>query len=61
MCEAAAYILKEGREELVLESIDTLEVEDGYVSMVNIFGERKRVEAKIKSLSLVDHRIVLES
>ena len=60
MCEAAAYLLKDGQEELLLESVDQLESSNGEVKMVNIFGEQKKVKAKIKALSLVDHKIVLE-
>lgn len=60
MCEAAAYLLKDGEEELLLESVDLLESEGGQIKMVNIFGEQKKVKAKIKALSLVDHKIILE-
>ena len=60
MCEASAYIVKDGREELILESVDSLENEDGEIFMINIFGEQKRVKAKIKALSLVNHKIILE-
>ena len=60
MCEAAAYLLKDDREELVLESVDLLEHEDDHIRMVNIFGEQKVLKAKIKSLSLVEHKIILE-
>jgi predicted RNA-binding protein len=60
MCEAAAYLLKEGKEELVLESVDLLESDGSQIKMINIFGEQKKVKAKIKALSLVDHKILLE-
>lgn len=60
MCEAAAYLLKDGEEELLLESVDLLESEGSQIKMINIFGEQKEVKAKIKALSLVDHKIVLE-
>jgi len=60
MCEAAAYLLKDGKEELLLESVDLLQSEDGQIMMINIFGEQRKVKAKIKALSLVDHKIVLE-
>ena len=60
MCEASAFIIKDGEEELILESVDVLENEGDEINMVNIFGEQKRIKARIKSLSLVDHRIVLE-
>lgn len=60
MCEASAFIIKDGQEELVLESVDILEPEDGNIRLVNIFGEQKILPAKIKKLSLVDHKIILE-
>lgn len=60
MCEAAAYLLKDGQEELLLESVDQLESSNGGVKMVNIFGEQKEIKGKIRLLSLVDHKIILE-
>jgi len=60
MCEAAAYLLRDGQEELLLESIDVLESEEGQIKLVNIFGEQKKIRAKVKSLSLVNHKIILE-
>ena len=61
MCEASAFIIRDGREELVLESVDILEPDNGNIRLVNIFGEQKVLPAKIKRLSLVDHKIILES
>ena len=61
MCESTAYILKNGKEELVLENVDFLESQEGVVKMVNLFGEEKTVEGRVKSLSLVDHKIILEA
>ncbi|MGC1403018.1 MAG: CooT family nickel-binding protein [Thermodesulfobacteriota bacterium] len=60
MCEAAVYIIRDGKEELVLDSVDLLEPDNGNIRMVNIFGEQKILPAKIKKLSLVDHKIILE-
>ena len=60
MCEASAYVIKDGQEELLLESVDILEDLDGEIKMVNLFGEQKHIRGRIKSLSLVDHKILLE-
>ena len=60
MCEASAYILKNGREELVLESVESLEDYNGEVQLVSIFGEQKRIQGKVKTFNLLDHKIVLE-
>jgi predicted RNA-binding protein len=60
MCEANAFIIRDGQEELLLESVDVLEQENGNIRLVNIFGEQKVLPAQIKKLSLVNHKIILE-
>lgn len=60
MCEAAAFLLKDAREELVLEAVEAIETGDDRVRLVNIFGEEKILRARVKSFSLVNHKIVLE-
>ncbi|HBV99110.1 MAG: RNA-binding protein [Peptococcaceae bacterium BICA1-7] len=60
MCEANAYLRKEGKEELLLEMVDkVIPSEEGLV-LEDIFGRRKIVKARIAELALVDHKIVLE-
>lgn len=60
MCEANAYIFKEGKEELYLENVDVMKPEEGRIYLKNLFGEQKVFEGKIKEISLLKHRIVLE-
>jgi len=62
MCEASAYIIRpDGKEELLLEGVDVLEPEgDGSLRVVSIFGEQKVVRARLKGMSLVNHKIWLE-
>ena len=60
MCEANAYLLKEGKEDLILEDLMILRPEGEELYLQNIFGEQKRIKARIKELNLIDHRIVLE-
>lgn len=59
MCEANAYLLKDGREELIMEAVDILEDEGGQVKVTSIFGEQKILKGRVKKMSLVEHRIVL--
>ncbi len=61
MCEANAYMVKEGKEELILEAVDKVENEGDQIKIENIFGERKTVFGRIRSMSLVNHRIVIEA
>jgi len=60
VCESNAYILKDGEEELVLEDVDIMESDGDQIRIKNIFGEEKMLKARIKRLSLVDHKILLE-
>lgn len=61
MCESTAYIVINGKEEEAMEHVDFLENQEGKVKMVNLFGEEKVVQGRVKSLSLVDHKIILEA
>ena len=61
MCEANAYIFKDGKEDLILESVDLVEPQDeGIFLLKSIFGEQKIIRGKIKSMNLVHHKIIFE-
>jgi predicted RNA-binding protein len=60
MCEANAYLVKGSKEELILEDISIVRPEKDELYLQNIFGEQKRIKARIKEMNLIDHRIVLE-
>ncbi|MDD2554560.1 MAG: CooT family nickel-binding protein [Desulfotomaculaceae bacterium] len=61
MCEANAYLRKQGeQDELFLEMVDrVVPFEDGLL-LEDIFGKRKIIKARIAELSLVEHKIILE-
>ena len=60
MCEASAYLIQDGNEELILENVDELYKEGGTIRMINLFGDQKVLEAHIKMISFVENKIVLE-
>jgi predicted RNA-binding protein len=60
MCEANAYVLKDGSEELYLENVDVMKPEDGKILLKNLFGEQKIFDGRIKEISLLRHKIILE-
>jgi predicted RNA-binding protein len=61
MCEADAYLIKDGVENLLMKAVDLVEPEeaDSY-RIVDIFGEQKIVKGRIKAMRLVDHKILFE-
>jgi predicted RNA-binding protein len=60
MCEAHAFILKNGKEEKIMESVDVVELEGDEVKLVNIFGEQKTLKAILKLYNNSEGKIVFE-
>jgi predicted RNA-binding protein len=61
MCEANAYFLRGGKEELILKAVDgVIPQPDGRFKLVDIFGTQKIIEGRLKKMELVDHRIIFE-
>jgi len=60
MCQSSAYLEKEDKNELIMEDVDLFEANGDQIKLVNIFGEEIEIKAKVKNLSLVDHKIILE-
>jgi predicted RNA-binding protein len=62
MCESDAYLILNGQEFLIMESVDVIEpVGNNEWHLVSMFGESKRVKAELKLMQLVDHRILFEA
>jgi predicted RNA-binding protein len=61
MCEANAYIFRDDKEELILNSVDLVTPQDdGGFLLVDIFGTQKIIKGKLKQMNLVDHKIIFE-
>ncbi len=60
VCEANAYLLTAEGEELVLASVDRVVPHEDGLLLEDIFGRRKIINARIRELALVEHKIILE-
>ena len=60
MCESNAYLIKNGEEHLVMESVSFLKPEGASVTLKSLFGEEQTLQARLKEMDLTGHRIVLE-
>jgi predicted RNA-binding protein len=60
MCEANAFILRNGKEEKILENVDLVELEGDEVKLVSIFGEQKSLKARLKLYNNSEGKIVFE-
>ena len=60
MCQSSAYLEKDGNKELIMEDVDQFEADGDQIKLINIFGEKIEIKAKVKNLCLIDHKIILE-
>ncbi len=60
MCQSKAYLEQDGAEELLLEDVVMVEPDGDKLILMNLFGEQQIVDAKIKMVDLLHHKIILE-
>jgi predicted RNA-binding protein len=60
VCQSTVYLVKDGREEVVMEDVSVVKPQGEELLLVGMLGETKQIKAKIKELQLMDHRILLE-
>lgn len=60
MCDIKAYVKKNDKEELLLESVNLIRAEHGEVIVRNIFGEEKKIRGEVREVSLAKNRLVVE-
>ena len=60
MCDVKVYVVKQGKEELLLEAVNLVRVEGGEVIVRNLFGEEKKVRGAVREVSLIKNRLVVE-
>jgi predicted RNA-binding protein len=61
MCEAHAYLVKAGKEEKVLESVDLVECCGEEIRLVSIFGEQKTLRGRLKAYDGGTGKILIET
>ncbi len=60
MCDLKAYVRKNNKEELLLDSVNQVIAEGDEVVLRNLFGEEKRVRGALKEVSLAKNRLIVE-
>jgi predicted RNA-binding protein len=61
MCESKVYLLEDGKETEIMDNVIYIEPQDDRVFMYDLLGEQKIVDAVIKEVKLLEHKIILES
>ncbi len=60
MCESNAYLMRDGKEELVFQDVAVLEPKGDYLLMKGILGNPLEIKAKLVKLDFMSHKILLE-
>ena len=60
MCDTSAYLVRDGAEEKVLESVEVIEVEGDEAKLINIYGERKTLRGRLKLFDNSQGKLVFE-
>ncbi len=60
MCEARVYLEKKGNLEEIMSNVVTIKPEQGKLVLKDLFGEQKFVNAEVKEIKLLDHKVILE-
>ena len=60
MCEAHAFIVRDGKEEKILEDVDIVELDGDEVKLVSIFGEQKNIRARLSLYNNTERKILFK-
>ncbi|MDO8736500.1 MAG: CooT family nickel-binding protein [Thermoleophilia bacterium] len=59
MCELAVYLLEDGEEKILMEDVASIKPEGERLVLTDLLGQQEIVEAKIKELKLLEHKVYL--
>ena len=60
MCQSNAYLEHDGQQQLIIEDVGLIRPEGDKILLISIFGEEELIDANIKMIDLLHHKIVLE-
>jgi predicted RNA-binding protein len=61
MCLSKVYVDRNGKRELLVEEVTSVEFGDDKLFFKTLFGEKKEIEAKIREINFLTHSIFLEN
>ncbi len=60
MCLSKVYIDRNGKTELLMEEIASVEIGGDKLLFKTLFGEQKEIEANIRQIDFLSHSLVVE-
>ena len=60
MCDVTAFLVKDGDEEKILESVEVVEAQGDELELTNIFGEHRTLRARLRRFDNNEGKLLLE-
>ena len=60
MCLSKVFVDRNGKRELLMEEIASVEIGGDKLLFKTLFGEQKEIEANIREIDFLSHSLVLE-
>jgi len=60
MCEAVVYLADGGEEKEIMREVEFLEVEGEQLLLSSLFGNEKKLRARVKSINFGRHKVIVE-
>jgi predicted RNA-binding protein len=61
MCLSKAYVDRNGKRELLMEEVSSVEIKGGKLLLRTLFGEQREIGANIRQIDFLSHSIFLEN
>ncbi len=60
MCEAIVFLTTRGTEREIMRDVLTLEDQGNYLVLTSLLGTQRELQAKVKSIDFMQHKVILE-
>lgn len=59
MCEVNAYVIENGKEDLLLKDVASLDRDGKKILLVGLFGDQRTLEGEIEKIDFLNHKILI--
>jgi len=60
VCDTTAFVVRGGSEEMIFENVDRVELDGDEVTLTNIFGEQRKLSARLRLIDNNAGKLVFE-
>lgn len=60
MCESNAYIVRDGKEELLVKDVASMEPQGDNLLLKGVLGNATEIKARLIKMDFMEHKILLE-